>query len=423
MSRPIQTPPPRRQVRVAGIVAAALVISWGGPAASAYWQTLSSNDGRAKADSILAVVAPTASASAGAATVSWAQGATAAGKQVSSYIVARYSSATGGTKVAAGGGCSGTITTRTCSEAALPSGTWYYTVTPVLGSWAGQESARSTGVTIAAATPPAAPTLSVPPIVNIAKAAGVTVSVTAESGSSVTITVTDAPPAGTQQQTATQTLTANGSVQSTDFNLSAFKDGTITYTAVATNAAGGASAPGTATSTKDTVAPTASIKLQTGPLAQKNVTGRADQDDQIIITFSKPMNPSSICSEWTSTSQALLKNSGIQVRIDSNKNLKVIVPSTVCPTFTLGTAVLGGVFSTGSTDLVFAGGGSNATAIAWSSTATSSTLTITLGPDNGASRAVVSGNVQSMFTAVDGPKDTNGNPISLSPLLGAASNF
>lgn len=423
MTRPIQTPRPRRQVRVAGIVAAALVISWGGPAASAYWQTLSSNDGRAKADSILAVVAPTASASAGAATVSWAQGATAAGRQVSSYTVARYWSATGGTKVAAGGGCSGTITARTCSEAALPSGTWYYTVTPVLGSWAGPESARSTGVTIAAATPPAAPTLSVPAIVNIGNAASVPVSVTAESGSSVTITVTDAPPAGTQQQTATQTLTANGSVQNTNFNLSAFTDGTINYTAVATNAAGSASAPGTATSTKDTVAPTASIRLQTGPSAQKNVTGRADQDDQIIITFSKPMNPSSICSEWTSTTQAVLKNSGIQVRIDPNKNLKVIVPSTVCPTFTLGTAVLGGAFSTGSTDLVFAGGGSNATAVAWSSTATSSTLTITLGPDNGAPRAVVSGNVQSMFTAVDGPKDANGNPISLSPLLGAASNF
>ncbi|MGY4541996.1 hypothetical protein ACVWY0_001909 [Arthrobacter sp. UYNi723] len=428
MSRPIQTvphvQPPRapRKARIAGIVAAALVISWGAPAANAYWQTLSSNNGGARADAVLAVPTPTASASAGAASVSWAPSTTAAGRPVSGYTVARYSSSTGGTKVAAGGACAGTIATLTCSEAALPAGTWYYTVTPVLASWAGVESARSGGVAGDSAAP-IAPTVSAPGIVNTLNVGTVSVDVTAEAGSSVKVTVTDTPPVGTPQQTLTQNLTANGSVQTMTFNLSTFSNGTITYTAVATDAAGNASNPGAATSTKDTVAPTASIRLQTGPVAQKNVAGRADQDDQIIITFSEPMNPSSICSAWTSTTQAVLKNSGIQVRIEPNRNLKVIVPSTVCPTFTLGTAVLGGAFSTGSTDLVFAGGGNNATAIAWSSTATSSTLTITLGPDTGATRAVVSGAVQSTFTAVEGPKDANGNPISLSPILGAASNF
>lgn len=400
MTRRIHTPRPRRQVRVAGIVAAALVISWGGPAASAYWQTLGSNDGRANADSILAVVAPTASASAGAATVSWAQGATAAGRQVSSYTVARYSSATGGTKVAAGGGCSGTVTARTCSEAALPSGTWYYTVTPVLGFWAGPESARSTGVTIAAATPPAAPTLSVPAIVNIGNAASVPVSVTAESGSSVTITVTDAPPVGTQQQTATQTLTANGSVQSTNFNLSAFKDGTISYTAVATNAAGSASAPGMATSTKDTVAPTAKVTL-----VNKNVLGTAEKGDEVVITYSKTMNASSICSTWTdnSTNYNINGNDLVTIQISSAKVLSVTAP----PVCQIGNVALDGAY-TASSLLVFGGSGSNVSSITWNYT--SKTLTLTLGklaPGTQASTLVGSGSPTVSPPA--GVKDVVGN--------------
>ncbi|QHK20424.1 hypothetical protein GU243_12545 [Pseudarthrobacter psychrotolerans] len=85
MSRPIQTPPhvqlpwARRKARIAGVMAAALVISWGAPAANAYWQTLGGNPGTAKSDSILAIVAPTATATAGSASVSWAQGTTAGG--------------------------------------------------------------------------------------------------------------------------------------------------------------------------------------------------------------------------------------------------------------------------------------------------------------------------------------------------------
>ncbi|MET3706978.1 hypothetical protein ABIB17_001606 [Arthrobacter sp. UYEF6] len=398
MSRPIQILRPRRQVRVAGIVAAALVISWGGPAASAYWQTLSSNDGRAKADSILAVVAPTASASAGAATVSWAQGATAAGRQVSSYTVARYPSATGGTKIAAGGGCSGTITARTCSEAALPSGTWYYTVTPVLGSWAGPESARSTGVTIAAATPPAAPTLSVPPIVNIANAASVPVSGIAQAGSSVTVTVRDVGTA----QTSTQTLTTNGSGQWTavNFDLTTFTDGTITYSAVATDAAGNASAPGTATSTKDTVAPTAKVTL-----VNKNVPGTAEKGDEVVITYSKTMNASSICSTWTdnSTNYNINGNDLVTIQISSAKVLTVTAP-TVCQ---IGNVALDGAY-TATSPLVFGGSGGNVSSIAWNYT--SKTLTLTLGklaPGPQASTSVGSGSPTVSPPA--GVKDVVGN--------------
>ena len=94
MTRPIQPPGSGLKGRLAGIVAAALVISWGGPAASAYWQTLGSGPGTAKADSISALTAaPDASGSSGTASVTWKQGTTAAGRPVS---VPRSSSAAAG---------------------------------------------------------------------------------------------------------------------------------------------------------------------------------------------------------------------------------------------------------------------------------------------------------------------------------------
>jgi hypothetical protein len=427
MSRPIQPLPsvqqPWRRCRthIAGVMAAALVISWGGPAANAFWQTLSSTEVGAKADSLQELAAPTASVSAGAASVGWSTRSTAAGRSVSGYTVARYSSADG-TKVAAGGGCAGTVTALTCIEATLPAGSWYYTVTPVLGSWAGPESARSTVVTAGDTTPPGAPTISAAGIVNKAKVTGAPVSGTAEPSSTVVVTATD--KAGLQRSSQPASVDTAGQWSVSSFDLTDLSDGAVNYTAVATDAAGNASGPSTAkTTTKDTVAPTASIKFQTGPANQKNVTGRADQDDQIVITFSEPMNPASICNSWSATSQATLKNAGIQVRIDPSKTMRVVVPATVCPIFTLGTGMMGGAFSSGSSDLVFAGGGNNATAIAWSTTPTSSTVTITLGPVETGTRATVSGTVQPTFTAASGPQDASGNPISLAETPGVASNF
>jgi hypothetical protein len=431
MSRPSQTPlrsesRPRRHARVAGVVAAALVISWGAPAANAYWQTLSSNAGGARADAILGVAAPTASASAGAASLSWAQSTTAAGRPVSGYTVARYASATGGIKVAAGGACAGTvttpITTQTCSEAALPAGTWYYTVTPVLGSWAGPESARSVGV---AGTPLASPTIDPPSIVKIANADRAQVSGTAGADWSVTVTATDAGGAFRVSQPVSSTGSGQWTVS--NFNLTGLADGTISYTAVATDAAGNVSAPGkAATTTKDTRAPSvAAVTLFNGSGNAKD--GKVDVGDKVVIKFSEALDPSSICSGWNTpgAEQTLNGNGQVSVSISSANSLSVAVTSG-CPTLRFGSVLLGGSYYGGSVPVIFgnaATGGGQASSMTWSPSTLEITVTLgSLASGNPANGTQSAGTPK--YTPLSGLTDVAGNPVPVTQINGTpASRF
>lgn len=428
MSRPSQTPhgcesrqnvaPGRRRpARIAAVVAAALVISWGGPAANAFWQTVGSNAGSAKADSIPAVDAPSASASAGAASVSWARGTTAAGRPVTGYTVARYPSATGGTKVAAGGACAGIVTTLACSEAALPAGTWYYTVTPVLGAWAGVESRRSEGVSAADVTPPATPTITAPAVINSAGAASVPVSGTAEAGSSVTITVKDAGAA----HSTSHTVTSDGSGQwAASFNLAAFTDGTVTYTTVATDAAGNASAPGTATSVKDATAPAVTALT----LVNGGTNNAIDTGDRVVLTFSEALDLSTICSNWSPAGGNQVVNGSEQVTVNVNMDdiLTVSVTSAGCGTARIGSVALAANYAaTG--PLSFHGTGANdsrVSSLAWN--ATTFELTITLGARTG----TPSGHNQPenhKYTPAGGLTDSVGNPLPVGQFTGAKTKF
>lgn len=414
MSRPIQTPPhmqqPRpRKARIAGIVAAALVISWGAPAANAYWQTLGGNPGGAKGDSILAVAAPTASASAGAAAVSWAQSTTAGGRAVSGYTIARYSSATGGAKVAAGGACAGTVTVLTCSEAALPAGTWYYTVTPVLASWAAVESARSGGVTAADTTAPDAPSINTPQPINLASAPIASVTGTAEAGSLVTVTVTDSV---TQQHSAFKTASADavtGQWTISNFDLRGLTDGIITYTATAKDAAGNVSVPRAVTSTKDTQAPTAKVTLG-------NLNGTAETGDTVSIKYSADIDSKSICSTWTNGVQPpdIAGNNVVTVTISNTNILTVTTSAGAACAPNIGPVALRGSYVT-SGSLTFKGNSGNGTPskVAWNDA--TQTLTITLGSRTGTANTGVAASSPTVAPPT-GVTDTSGNPaISAAP--------
>lgn len=414
-------PRQRRVTRFAGVLAAAVAISWGGPAANAFWQTLGSNAGVSRADLIPAVAAPGASVSGGSASVTWKQGTTAEGRPVAGYTVARYSSATGGTKVAATGGCAATVTALSCSEAALPAGTWYYTVTPVLGAWAGVESARSGGVTAADTTAPDAPSITAPALItgtpatpNNANVASVPVSGTTEVGSSVTITVKDAGGV-----TMAQTVTASDSGQWTaaNFNLSTFADGTITYSAVATDAAGNVSTAGTATSVKNATPP--SVTALT--LANGGTNNAIDPGDQVVIKFSKALNPSTICSNWSATGNQVV-NGSEQVVVNISMDDVLTVTTSACGTARIGTVALDGNYA-GSMPLSFHGtgaGGSKVSSIAWNPTTFE--LTITLGSMTGTPLALNQpGNHR--YTPDAGLTDSVGNPLPTTQFTGAKSKF
>ncbi|MFC0438271.1 hypothetical protein [Kutzneria buriramensis] len=119
-------------------------------AAWAYWTAQAANvPAVSRADSVATGAQPTANLAGSTATVTWAAATTVGGRQVSGYLINRYPTATGGTAVAAAhGGCAAVpVAATSCTETAVPAGTWYYTVTPVLAAWHGPESPRANAIT------------------------------------------------------------------------------------------------------------------------------------------------------------------------------------------------------------------------------------------------------------------------------------
>lgn len=90
-------------------------------------------------------------------TLTWPASSFSNGVTVPTYLVTRYDST--GTVVASmgSGTCASTVTGTSCTETAVPSGSWRYSVTPAVGSWRGTESTMSP-VTVAA------PSLSLTPV-------------------------------------------------------------------------------------------------------------------------------------------------------------------------------------------------------------------------------------------------------------------
>jgi hypothetical protein len=133
------------KLRRAAIVLTVVVAGLSTGTAYASWGGAGSGSGAVKAAQLPTATAPTASASVHSITVTW-PATTIGGQNVSGYTVKRYNS--GGTAQTVGAGCSGTFSGLTCTEASVPSGTWRYTVTPILGAWTGAESPQSSSATV-----------------------------------------------------------------------------------------------------------------------------------------------------------------------------------------------------------------------------------------------------------------------------------
>jgi hypothetical protein len=90
---------------------------------------------------------PSAAVTSTDVTVRWPAATLPNGAPVGGYIVRRYDATTGGVQ-AAGPACDGSVTSTTCTEHNVPSGSWTYTDTPVLAGWSGGESSRSSPITV-----------------------------------------------------------------------------------------------------------------------------------------------------------------------------------------------------------------------------------------------------------------------------------
>ena len=130
----------------AAIFLSALAAGLGTGTAYASWTSPGSGSGAVKAAQLPTATAPAGTASVHTVTISW-PAVSIGGQSVSGYTVKRYN--TGGTAQPIGSGCSGTISGLSCTETAVPSGNWRYTVTAIHGAWTGSESAQSSAVTVA----------------------------------------------------------------------------------------------------------------------------------------------------------------------------------------------------------------------------------------------------------------------------------
>ncbi len=210
------------------------------------------------------------------------------------YTVARYTSASGGTAVAAGGGCAGTVTTLSCIEQSVPGGSWFYTVTPVISLWAGAESARSAAVNTDS-TPPTISVTSISPTPNgsgFNNTSPVTVNLAAvdNTGGSGVANIKYAVDGGSA-------VTVNAATAA----VSVSGNGTHTVSYFATDVAGNSSTPQTQTVNIDTTAPTVSSVTMANGGGGGNA-GRASTGDTLTIAFSTDMDPHTLCSGWDSTS-------------------------------------------------------------------------------------------------------------------------
>ncbi|MDR6438949.1 hypothetical protein J2790_004124 [Paenarthrobacter nicotinovorans] len=405
--------------RLAIIVAGLLLLSWGGPAASAFWGSISSGPAAAKADSLAQGARPAASISGANVTVSWTASTTAAGRPVTGYSIARYSSATAGTRIPATGACAGTVAALSCVESAVPAGTWYYTVTPTLSLWQGTESQRSTATTpVTDTTPPLAPVVTAPGSVNQGNVSSVPVSGTAEANSTVVLTITGG---GAQAVTQTITTDAAGNWTAVPVNLGAFSPGTITFSAKATDAAGNTGPAGTATATKDVSSPTITgVQLNNGA---GKTPGVVEQGDSVTLTFSEALSANTICSAWTSNTatQTQNGNGSSQVLVNISAGDVLTVTQAGCPSLRVGSVALGGDYTASA--LTFAGNNTNGSTLTWNPGA--KTLTITLGAGGpGALTVAATPTPLPGYAPASGLTDIAGNPLPTTQVNSlAASRF
>jgi hypothetical protein len=90
---------------------------------------------------------PSASVSGTSVLVSWSAASLSSGTSVAGYTVSRYDATTDAQAVV-GAGCSGVVTTTSCTETSVPAGNWVYTDTPVEVNWTGAASGQSSAVVV-----------------------------------------------------------------------------------------------------------------------------------------------------------------------------------------------------------------------------------------------------------------------------------
>lgn len=137
-----------KAVVVASLTATAFVACGVSPAAAAFDVT-AAGAAASLTQSVPDTGAPLAVANGHEVTVSWPAVTLAGGQPATGYVVRRYDLS--GVPQTVLSACT-LVTGTSCVEHAVPTGTWEYTVQPLVGNWAGPESAASSAITVSTAS-------------------------------------------------------------------------------------------------------------------------------------------------------------------------------------------------------------------------------------------------------------------------------
>lgn len=137
---------PLVRARVALAVSLVLAVVAGPTVARADWNAAGAGGGYGRAVTLPTGPVPNASVTGRNVVVSWSQATFPDSSPVNASLIERYDG--GDVAQGVGAACSGTITTLTCTEAAVLPGTWTYTVTAKHHDWIGAEGPESLAVTV-----------------------------------------------------------------------------------------------------------------------------------------------------------------------------------------------------------------------------------------------------------------------------------
>jgi hypothetical protein len=149
------------------------------------------------------------------------------------------------------------------------------------------------------------------------------------------------------------------------------------------------------------------------------VAGRPDQSDTLSITFSQPINPSTICSCWGASGDQSL-STGLRVELNDGNPDRLTVGLASGGAFNFGTLSLGSnAYTSGFVQFGTGGPAPVGSSISW--TESTRTLTVTLGLPTANANVVAA----SALTYTPGPGllTTGGQPVVGSFTTGVGSQF
>lgn len=151
-------------------------------------------------------------------------------------------------------------------------------------------------------------------------------------------------------------------------------------------------------------------------LANGGTSGKADAGDTVAVTFSEPLDASTICSAWINDGMTQsVSDATIQITHATSSVLSVSGTSSCTGSGNFGTVTLGADYTSTST-ISF-----TKSTISWNPS--TYTLTLTLGTVSGTASTGNTTNHTPGYTADSNMADLSGNAVSTTPITGTSSHF